>query len=193
MATGRHAVLPEGIEHVGLEPGQPPVVDTRLRTIHPHVFAPGDVNGRSPLFHSAVRQSLVAAHVIAAGGQPVDAMAFDSVPMTVFSEPEVAQVGLSKRQAEHQLGSVGSTRYDYAEDARAQILDEPDGFIELVWDDHTGRLVGAQIFGVDAAQLIAPLALAVQRGDTAGDLATMAFPHPMLSEGIGSAARLFHA
>jgi dihydrolipoamide dehydrogenase len=193
MATGRHVVLPEGVEHLGLVAGKAPAVDRLLRTQNPRVYAPGDVNGRSMLFHSAVRQSLVAAHAILAGGQPVDAMDFGAVPMTVFTEPEAAHVGLTEAQATERFGDVDVTRYDYAEDARAQILDETEGFVKLVFDGHSGRLVGAQVLGLDAAQLIAPLALAVHAGLGAAALAEVPFPHPMISEGINKAARAEHA
>lgn len=193
MATGRHVVLPEGADEIGLDPHAPPTVDVQLRTSAPHVYAPGDVNARSMLFHSAVRQSLVAGHVILAGGQPIDAMNFEAVPVTVFSEPEAAHVGLTEQQGIERLEDVAVTRYDYAVDARAQILDETEGFIKLVWDSHYGRLVGAQILGVDAAQLIAPLALAVHGGSSVTTLAEVAFPHPMISEGINKAARALRA
>jgi dihydrolipoamide dehydrogenase len=193
MATGRHVVLPEGVEQLGLDPAAPPAVDRQLRTSNPHVYAPGDVNAKSMLFHSAVRQSLVAGHVILAGGQPVDAMNFEAVPMTVFTEPEAAHVGLTEHQGTERFGDVEVTRYDYRVDARAQILDETGGFIKLVWDAHSTRLVGAQILGVDAAQLIAPLALAVHSGSSAATLAEVAFPHPMISEGINKAARALRA
>jgi len=193
MATGRHPVLPEGVEHLGLAPDHAPTVDRQLRTESPHVYAAGDVNGRSMLFHSAVRQSQVAAHVILAGGQPVDAMNFESVPMTVFTEPEAAHVGLTEQQATERLGAVEVTRYDYEVDARAQILRETNGYLKMVWDARCDRLVGAQVLGADAAQLIAPLALAVQAGHTASMLAEVAFPHPMISEGISRAARGIHA
>ena len=193
MATGRHVVLPEGLEHLGLPGNKAPEVDRLLRTVNPHVYAPGDVNGRSMLFHSAVRQSLVAAHAILAGGQAVDAMNFEAVPTTVFTEPEAAHVGLTEAQAASRFGDVDVARYDYAVDARAQIFDETEGFIKLVFDGHSGRLVGAQVLGLDAAQLIAPLALAVQTGQSAATLAEVAFPHPMISEGINKAARSEHA
>ncbi|MHB1593627.1 MAG: dihydrolipoyl dehydrogenase [Streptosporangiaceae bacterium] len=193
MATGRRVVLPDGLEHLGLPAGQAPAVDRLLRTANPRVYATGDVNGRSMLFHSAVRQSLVAAHAILAGGQPVDAMNFEAVPMTVFTEPEAAHVGLTEAQAADRFGDIDVTRYDYREDARAQILDETEGFLKLVFDGHSTRLVGAQVLGLDAAQLIAPLALAVHAGLGAAALAEVAFPHPMISEGINKAARAEHA
>ncbi len=194
MATGRVTVLPDGLDHLGvqLEHGHV-VVDETLRSSNPQVWAPGDVNGRSMLFHSAVRQSLVAAHCIAAGGQAADRMHFGAVPMTVFTEPELAHAGLTSAQAEDALGAsaVAVTRYDYAHDSRAQIYDATQGFIKLVFSRKDARLLGAQIAGMDAAQLIAPLALALERNLDARALAATSFPHPMLSEGINKAARDF--
>jgi dihydrolipoamide dehydrogenase len=191
MATGRESVLPEGSETLDLPAHRPVVVDSQLRTHLPHVYAPGDVNGRSMLFHSAVRQSLVVAHNILAGGQAADRMNFLSVPFTVFTEPEIAWVGLTETQARAQFGDVQAVRYSYAVDARAQIYDEPQGFITLVFDDRTTRLLGAQVAGMDAAHLIAPLALAVQEASTAATLSEVPFPHPMISEGINRATARF--
>jgi dihydrolipoamide dehydrogenase len=193
MATGRHPVLPEGLAALGLDSEHAPSVDNRLQTQNARVYAPGDVNARSMLFHSAVRQSLVVAHSILTGGQPADRFNFDAVPMTVFAEPEAAEVGLGEQSAAERCPTIEVARYDYAKDARAQIRQEPSGFIKLVIDGRSGRLLGAQILGIDAAQLIAPLALAVGSGLGAKELANTAFPHPMLSEGIAAAARALAA
>lgn len=191
MATGRAPVLPDGVEHLGLKLGRhrAPLVDAGLRTSNPSVWAPGDVNGMSMLFHSAVRQSLVVAHNILAGGASADRMDFSAVPFTVFTDPELASVGLTEADAVEQHGDVVVGTYDYAVDARAQILGETAGYLKLVFDAHSVRLLGAQIAGVDAAQLVAPLALALNEGLDARALAEVAFPHPMLSEGINKAAR----
>ncbi len=191
MATGREPVLPDGVELLGLEKHGFITVNEQIKTSNPAVYAPGDVNGRSMLFHSAVRQSLVAAHNILAGGQPADRMNFDSVPQTVFTEPEVASVGLDEARAEQMGLRFEVHRYPYRVDSRAQIFGETEGFIKLLFETTTRRLIGAQILGMDAAQLIAPLALAVERGLDADALAETAFPHPMLSEGINKAARMF--
>lgn len=191
MATGREAVLPEGMAVLGLADNGPITVRNDLRTELPHVYAPGDVNGRSMLFHSAVQQSRIAAHNILAGGQATQRMNFLSVPFTVFTEPEVAWVGLSEEIAKAQLGNVSVTRYDYRTDSRAQIFGETNGFIKLIFNTGTSRLVGAQVAGMDAAHLIAPLALAVEQQSTGEALASVPFPHPMITEGINSAARSF--
>ncbi|MDI3315232.1 MAG: dihydrolipoyl dehydrogenase [Mycobacterium sp.] len=191
MATGRVPVLPDGIEHleVQLDRHRSPVVDATLRTTNPSVWAPGDVNGKSMLFHSAVRQSIVVAHNILAGGASADRMEFTAVPFTVFTDPELASVGLTEAKAVELHGDVAVGSYDYAVDARAQILGETTGYLKLVCDAHSARLLGAQIAGVDAAQLVAPLALALNEGLNARALAEVAFPHPMISEGINVAAR----
>jgi dihydrolipoamide dehydrogenase len=193
MATGREPVLPEGIELAGLSGTATLAVNDRLQTNNPVVYAPGDVNGCSMLFHSAVRQSLVAAHNILAGGQAADRMDFDSVPQTVFTEPEVAVVGLGEARARERHRCVETQYYPYAIDSRAQILDATEGFIKLVFETGTGCLLGAQIVGIEAAQLIAPLTLAVNRQLGATALSEAVFPHPMISEGINKAARSFKA
>ena len=191
MAAGRESVLPEGMQALGLHQSQAPAVNDRLQTNNPRVYAPGDVNGRNMLYHSAVRQSLVAAHAILADGLPVDRMDFESVPFTVFSEPEVAWVGLAEQQARERHGCIEIAHYDYAVEPRAQIFDEMQGFIRLIFTYQTSRLVGAQVVGLDAAQVIAPLAFAVNQGLGAVALTEVVFPHPMITEGINKAARQF--
>jgi dihydrolipoamide dehydrogenase len=193
LATGRGCVLPEGMQALGLDQYKAPAVNDRLQTSNPRVYAPGDVNGRSTLYHSAVRQSLVAAHNILAGGLPVDRVDFESIPFTVFAEPEVAWVGLSEQQARDRHGCIEIVRYDYAVEPRAQIFDEMQGFIRLIFTCQTSRLVGAQIIGLDAAQVIAPLAFAVNQGLGAVALTEVVFPHPMIQEGINKVARQFRA
>lgn len=191
LATGRESVLPEGADRLDIDIDRHgrPQVDALLATRRPGVWAPGDVNGRSMLFHSAVRQSLVVAHNVLAGGKGADRMDFASVPVTVFTDPEVASVGLTVDEARTAGLEVVTATYDDATDARAQIFGEAEGFIHLVFEAHSARLVGAQIAGLDSAQLIAPLALALTAGLGARALAESAFPHPMLSEGINKAAR----
>lgn len=193
MATGRECLTPEGIEKLGFPSSKPLPVTSFLQLYDfPHIYAPGDINGKSMLFHSAVLQSIIAAHNIAAGGQPVSRMDWKSVPYTVFTEPEIAGVGLTEEEALHLYGQhVEIVKYDYAVDSRAEILGETEGFIKLLFDGENKRLLGAHIAGVEASQLIAPLALAIREGLDAEALAHVAFPHPMISEGINKAARTF--
>jgi dihydrolipoamide dehydrogenase len=191
MATGREPVAPAGIDAIGLPASGKIDVDTRLRTKLSNIYAPGDVNGRSMLFHSAVLQSWTAAGDILSSGHGTETMNFQAVPFTVFTEPEVAWVGLSEADAAAQCLKAASSVYDYRNDARAQIFAEMDGFIKLVFATDSSRLIGAQIAGLDAAQTVAPLAFAVHVGASAEALRSMAFPHPMITEGINKAARAF--
>ena len=190
VAVGRRPVVPEGFEGIGGEVGPHGIVaDLSCQTSIPHIYAPGDVNGISPLFHSAVRQSLVAAHNILAGGRAVDAFNPAAVPVTVFTLPEAAWVGLVPDEA-HRRGIPFLTgRYDFAEDSRAQILGETGGGITLLFEPGSLRLLGGTIVGVDAASLVGEIGLAVAGRLTARDLAHFPDQHPMAAEGVGKAAR----
>ena len=189
MATGRETVVPPGAAALGLPARGNIPVDSRLRTKLGHIYAPGDVNGRSMLFHSAVCQSWIAAGDILNDGRGTVEMNFLSVPFTVFTEPEVAWVGMSDAEAARGGVKTAVSLYDYRTDPRAQIFDETAGFIKLVFATATRRLIGAQVAGLDAAHVIAPLALAVHTGAGVETLSSLAFPHPMISEGINKAAR----
>uniref|UniRef100_A0A8J4M5X3 Dihydrolipoyl dehydrogenase n=1 Tax=Acidicaldus sp. TaxID=1872105 RepID=A0A8J4M5X3_9PROT len=193
MATGRATVLPPGAETLGFRAHGGITVDDHLRTALPHIYAPGDINGRSPLFHAAVCQSWLAAGDILSAGQGIAGMNFAAVPFTVFTEPEIAWVGLTTAEAAQQGIKAAVTVYDDRTDSRAQIFGETEGFIKLVFATATRRLIGAQVAGLDAAHIIAPLALAIAAESTAEALSAMAFPHPMLTEGINKAARSLRA
>jgi dihydrolipoamide dehydrogenase len=191
MAVGRRPVIPDGTAELGLaKDGHGLAVDPSMQVPgHPHLYAPGDVNGRSMLFHSAVRQSLVAAHNILAGDQVVDRMDFDSVPATIFTAPEGAYVGLTRAKAAKQTRRVVEAAYAMADDSRAQILGETYGEIRLFCDAQSLQLVGGWVVGVDAAQLIGQIGEAVAAGLSAYDLARFADQHPTAAEGIAKAAR----
>lgn len=191
VAVGRRPVVPEGFEAiVGGEVGPRGIVaDLSCQTSIPHIYAAGDVNGISPLFHSAVRQSLVAAHNILAGGRAVDAFNPAAVPVTVFTLPEAAWVGLVPDEAHRRGIPFVTGRYDFAEDSRAQILGETGGGITLLFEPGSLRLLGGTIVGVDAASLVGEIGLAVAGRLTARDLAHFPDQHPMAAEGVGKAAR----
>lgn len=191
MAVGRHPVIPEGAEAIGLTlDGRGLAVGPSLQVpTHPHIYAPGDVNGRSPLFHSAVRQSLVAAHNILAGDRVVDRMDFTSVPTTIFTAPEGAYVGVIRSTASSQGIPVIEAAYALRTDSRAQILAEPYGEIRLFFHAESLQILGGWVVGIDAAQLVGEIGQAVAAGLTAYDLARFADQHPTAAEGISRAAR----
>ena len=190
LAVGRHPVLPTGLAEAGVEvEAGRPRVNHSLQTSVPHIYAPGDVNGRSMLFHSAVRQSLVAADCIAAGDRAVDHFDFGAVPTTIFTFPEAAYVGLLRGEAHLRGIPVEEAAYSFEEDSRAQILREMSGELRLFFAPGSLRLLGGWVVGVDAAQLIGEIGTAVAAGLTAHQLARFPDQHPMAQEGVGKAAR----
>jgi dihydrolipoamide dehydrogenase len=191
LAVGRRPVLPDGASELGLAlAGHGLAVDAAMRVLgYEHLYAPGDVNGRSMLFHSAVRQSLVAAHNILAGNRVVDRVDFDAVPATVFTTPTGAFVGLTRATGAARGVELVEAAYALEEDSRAQIVGETDGEIRLFFEAGSLRLRGGWVVGVDAAQLIGQIGEATAAGLSAYDLARFADQHPMAAEGIGRAAR----
>ena len=190
MAVGRHPVIPDGARELGLDIEKHGLaVEPTMQTNQAHIYAPGDVNGRSMLFHSAVRQSLVAGHNILAGDKGVDRMNFLSVPTTIFTAPEGAYVGLTRQSAKDKGVSAIESSYALVTDSRAQIFDETYGEIRLFFEEESLRLIGGWVVGIDAAQLIGEIGMAVSIGATAFEIARFADQHPMSAEGISKAAR----
>ena len=190
LATGRRPVIPAGadalnitVERTGI------VVGPSLQTNLKHIYAVGDVNGRTPLFHAAVRQSLVAAHNIMAGNVPTDYADFLNVPTTIFTVPECAYVGIMPTQAEKNGINLIEKQYKFSHDSRAQIYGEVGGSIHLFFECGSTKLVGAYVVGIDAGYLIGQLGIACSKSLTARDLAEFPDQHPMSSEGISAAAR----
>jgi len=191
MAVGRRPVIPEGAADLGLPmQGQGLAVEPSMQVPgYPHLYAPGDVNGRSMLFHSAVRQSLVAAHNILAGNHVVERMDFAAVPATIFTTPEGACVGVTRAAAAKRAQEVAEGSYLFEDDSRAQILGDTYGEIRLFFEAGSLRLIGGWVVGIDAAQLIGQIGEAAAAGLTAYELARFADQHPTAAEGIGKAAR----
>lgn len=188
LAAGRRPVIPEGTETIGIQTARTGIpVGPTLQTRFPHIYACGDVNGRVPLFHAAVRQSLVAAHNILGGHRPLDHADFDTVPTTIFTLPAAAYIGRTPGRPD--AGDLVEGSYAFAGDARAQILERTDGEIRLFFEPGSMRLAGAWVVGIDAGQLVGQIGTALTGGMTAYQMARFADQHPMAAEGIGKVAR----
>lgn len=177
LGLDRAAVTTDAKGHV--------LVDRQGRTSNPHVFAIGDVAGPPYLAHKATREGLIAAEVIA--GRDV---AFDvrAMPAAIFTDPEVATVGLQEKEAAARGTKVLVGKVPFAAIGRALTTGESDGFVKLVADADSKALLGAQIVGPDASDLISELALAIEMGATVEDIALTVHPHPTLPEGIMESA-----
>lgn len=157
------------------------LVDKQLRTSNPHVFAVGDVVGTPFLAHKATMEGLTAAEVI--GGEPVE-VDYRAMPSAIFTDPEIATVGLMEPQAASEGRAVKVAKVPFGAIGRAIAQAEPDGFVKLISDPHSKVLLGAAIVGPDASNLISELALAIEMGATVEDLALTVHPHPTLPEAV---------
>jgi dihydrolipoamide dehydrogenase len=160
--------------------------DEQQRTADSRIFAIGDVAGGG-LAHQAAHQGKVAAEVLS--GQP---STFDKVvPAVVFTNPEVAWVGLTETQAAEQKKHVEVAKFPWAASGRAMTLGRSDGLTKIIVESITNRVLGVGIVGPGAGELIAEATLAVEMAAVVTDIAETIHPHPTLSESIGIAAEIF--
>ena len=162
-------------------------MDPQQRTADEHVLAVGDVAGGVGLAHKATHEGHVAAEVLAGESSAFDAQ----VPAVVFTDPEIAWVGLTEDQANAQNTPIEVARFPWAASGRAMTLNRTDGLTKLMVEPHTGRVLGVGIVGHGAGELISEGTLAVEMAAVAEDLAGTIHPHPTLSESIGIAAEVF--
>jgi dihydrolipoamide dehydrogenase len=188
VAIGREPVTETlDLENVGIEPDEDGFIETddRARTEVDHVFAIGDVAGEPMLAHKASKEGIVAAEVIA--GEPA-ALDYQAVPAAVFTDPEVGTVGMTEAEAEEAGFDpvVGSFRFGAS--GRALTTGHADGFARIVADGESGFVLGAQIVGPEASELIAEVGLAIELGATLEDVGSTIHAHPTLAEAVIEAA-----
>src|SRR5881227_3501836 len=142
--------------------------DRQLRTSNPHVYAVGDVVGPPFLAHKATKEGLTAAEVIA--GHPAE-LDYRALPAAIFTDPEIATVGLQEPEAVAQGRKVRIGKVPFAAIGRALTTGEYDGFVKLLADPSSNVLLGATIAGPDASDLISELSLGIEMGATIADIA----------------------
>ncbi len=160
-------------------------IDNQCRTSIPHIFAIGDIVAGPALAHKASYEGKVAAEVIAGHPSVID---YKAIPAVVFSDPEIASVGLNETEAKAKGINVISGKFPYAANGRANSLNATQGFVKLVGDKDSGLLLGAQIVGPEASNLIGELGLAVEMAATLEDIALTIHAHPTLTEMVMDAA-----
>jgi dihydrolipoamide dehydrogenase len=163
-------------------------VDELLKTTADGVYAIGDATGKVQLAHVASAQGLCCAEAIA--GKPY-AMNYDVVPSCVFSSPELASVGLTEKQCHDRGLKIKTSIAPFMFNGKALTEGDVSGFVKIIAEADSGKVVGMHIAGGSADTLIHEGALAVYMGTTAEQLARMIHAHPTRSETIGDAARGF--
>lgn len=162
-------------------------VDTQMRTSAGHIFAIGDLVGQPMLAHKAVHEAHAAAEAAAGQKRHFDARV---VPSVAYTDPEVAWVGVTEREAKEKDLDVGVGKFPWAASGRALGMDRAEGFTKLIYDKATHRVIGGGIVGVHAGDLISEVALAIEMGAEIGDIALTIHPHPTLGESVGMAAEV---
>lgn len=182
-----------GLEEIGVkvERGFVPT-DKVGRTNVPSVFAIGDVSGVPMLAHKASKEGEVAAEVIAGHRAEKDWVA---IPGAIFTDPEIAVVGLTETQAKEKGIDVRIGKFPFAALGRAMAVNETEGFFKVVSDKETHKVLGVHIVGPSATDLISEGALALEMHAFLEDIGLTIHPHPTLGEGLmeASMAGLGHA
>jgi dihydrolipoamide dehydrogenase len=178
----------------GLEPPQGRIalnekgfikIDGQLRTSNPHIYAIGDVAGQPMLAHKASHEGIVAAEICAGHASGPD---WQVVPAVIFTDPEIAYCGLNEQQAQAQGYKPLIGKFPFAALGRALTMGEPEGFVKIIADADSKQVLGVQIVGPEASNLISEAALAIELGARLDDLAMTIHPHPTLPEGLMEAA-----
>ncbi|MFP6583538.1 MAG: dihydrolipoyl dehydrogenase [Candidatus Hydrogenedentota bacterium] len=164
-------------------------VDEQMRTAESHIFAIGDLVGQPMLAHKGNAEGRVAAEVIAGKKSAFDVRC---IPAVVFTDPEVAWVGITEAEAKAADRAVNVGKFPWAASGRATTVGRNDGLTKLICDAETDEVLGMGLVGVGAGELIAEGALAIEMGANATDLALTIHPHPTLNETIMESAELVH-
>jgi dihydrolipoamide dehydrogenase len=163
-------------------------VDRQMRTSVPHIYAIGDVAGQPMLAHKATHEGKVAAEAAAGLKSFFDARA---IPSVAYTDPEVAWVGLTETDARAHGTAYEKASFPWSASGRSLAIGRDEGFTKLLFDPQSHRVLGGGIVGSNAGDLIAEIALAIEMGADAADLALTIHPHPTLSETVAFAAEAF--
>jgi len=163
-------------------------VDRQMRTGVAHIFAIGDVVGQPMLAHKATHEGKVAAEAAAGLKSFFDARV---IPSVAYTDPEVAWVGLTETDAKAQGVAYDKAVFPWSASGRSLALGRDEGLTKLLFDPQSHRVLGGGIVGSNAGDLIAEVALAIEMGADAADLALTIHPHPTLSETVAMTAEAF--
>ncbi|MGH9077116.1 MAG: dihydrolipoyl dehydrogenase family protein [Acidimicrobiales bacterium] len=199
-ALGSHALLAVGsvpnsdglgLEAAGvlLDAGGYVPVNHHCQSAVPHIYAAGDVSGKLPLSSVASMQGRkIAEHVMGVDSREHRHIDYEKAASAIFTEPEIADVGLAEAEAFSSGRKIRVTKVPYAAAAKALINDDSRGFVKIISDPATGVVLGGSIVGRHAAELISVLALAVTANLKVSDVVESCLVHPTLAEALADAA-----
>lgn len=170
-----------GLDQVGIEVDDKGLikVDEQSRTNVKNIYAIGDIVAGLPLAHKASYEGKVAAEAISGKKTAVDYL---GMPSVVFSDPEMASVGYTEAEAKEANIEVKAAKFPFAANGRALSLNDTEGSLKLITRKEDGLVIGGQIVGANASDMIAEIGLAIEAGMTAEDVALTVHAHPTLGE-----------
>ncbi|GAA0366274.1 dihydrolipoyl dehydrogenase [Alkalibacterium iburiense] len=188
VTVGRRPNTDElGLEQAGVEVDDRGIVqvDEQGRTSTKNIFAIGDIVPGAALAHKASYEAKIAAEAISGKKVAVD---YRAMPAVAFTDPEIASVGLTESEAKEEGLDVKATKFPLGGNGRAISLNATEGFVRLITTKEDNVIVGAQVAGISASDIIAELGLAVESGMNAEDIALTIHGHPSLGEVVMDAA-----
>ena len=162
-------------------------VDSQMKTNIPHIYAIGDIIGNPMLAHKAVHEGRLAAEVISGKKHFFDVKC---IPSVAYTDPEIAWVGMTENEAKANNVEYDKGVFPWMASGRALSTDRTEGFTKVLFDKQN-RIIGGGVVGVNAGELIAEMALAIEMGCDAEDIALTVHPHPTLSESVMMATEVF--
>ncbi|PLS15266.1 dihydrolipoyl dehydrogenase [Bacillus sp. M6-12] len=176
-----------GLEQAGVDLDEKGFIinDSQCRTSNPDIFAIGDVAGNPMLAHKASKEGTIAAEVISGMPSEMDVYA---MPAVIFTDPEIATVGLTAESAKAEGFDIKTGKFPFGVNGRALSTNQTEGFVQVVAEQNTSRVLGIQIVGPEASTLIGEAALAIELGANVKDIVLTVHPHPTLEEALMEAA-----
>ena len=159
--------------------------DNKYKTNLDNIYAIGDVIDGPMLAHKAEEEGIAIAELLSGKSGHVN---YNVIPGVIYTSPEVASVGKTEEQLKEQKISYKIGKFPFAANARAKINDEGDGFVKILADEKTDRVLGVHMIGPDVGNMIAEIALAMEFGASAEDIARTCHAHPTYAEAIKEAA-----
>ncbi len=160
-------------------------VNSSYQTTADNVFAIGDVIGGAMLAHKAEEEGIACVERLATGHGHIN---YQTIPSVIYTSPEIASVGYSEDDLKEQSIPYRAGRFTFAANGRAQAAGHPEGFVKVLADEETDRVLGVHILGSHAGELIAEAAVAMDFGASSEDIARCCHAHPTLAEAVKEAS-----
>ena len=175
------------LEKIGIEKDQKGrvKVNKHFQTNIKNIYAIGDVIEGPMLAHKAEDEGIAVAEIIAGQSGHVN---YDIIPGVVYTSPEVASIGKTEEQLKDLKVDYKVGKFPFMANSRAKAIDEPDGFVKILADSKTDRVLGVHMIGPHAGELIAEMAIAMEFGASSEDIARTCHAHPTFSEAVKEAA-----